>query len=95
MLDQPANNSRSRRRRTRFTTITADLDRRNVRDNIIAWPVSRVRKAHSSAFALQKNPDCQLIMWLAEIMIYLHKSRARRARWSGPCGLRSCCRLDP
>jgi hypothetical protein len=54
----------------------------------------RVRKAHSRAFVWQKTPDCELIVWLAEIMINLHKNRARRARWSGPCGQLNGCRLD-
>jgi hypothetical protein len=95
MLDQPTNNKNNRRqhRRLRLIIVTSDLSANHYHDNIIVWPVASTRKAHSSAFVLRKHPDCQLIVWLAEIMIKLHKNTARRARWSGPCGHHSGCRL--
>ena len=94
MLNQPINNKSNRQhRRTRLILITSDLPDNQYYNNIVVWPVASARKAHSSAFVLRKNPDCQLIVWLAEIMINLHKNTARRARWSGPCGHHSGCRL--
>jgi hypothetical protein len=96
MRNQPINNKNNRRqhRRARLILITSDLpDNQYQNDSIIVWPVTSARKAHSSAFVLRKNPDCQLIVWLAEIMIHLHKHTARRAHWSGPCGHHSGCRF--
>ena len=96
MRNQSFNNRNKRRQqhRTRIFLICSDLpDNQCQNSNIIIWPVTRARKAHSSAFVLRRNPDCQLIVWLAEIMIHLHKNTVRRAHWSGPCGHHGGCRL--
>jgi len=97
MRDQPFNNRNKCRqqRRTRIFLISSDLPDnlyQNNKNNII-WPVASTRKAHSSAFVVHRNPDYQLIVWLAEIMIYLHRNTVRRAHWSGPCGHHGGCRL--
>lgn len=93
MLDQPVNkNNRRKRHRPRLIIVT-DSSVKQYYNNNIVWPVASARKAHSSAFVMLKTIDCQLIIWLAEIMINLRKKAARRAHWSGPCGHRSGCRL--
>jgi hypothetical protein len=102
MRNQPTGNNnnnkhhrRRQQRRNRLIIVSIDSSAYQYRNNNIVWPVAAARKAHSSAFALRRNPDCQLITWLAEIMIYLHQNtaKARRARWSGPCGHHRGCRL--
>jgi hypothetical protein len=96
MRNQPINNNKNNRhqqRRKRLIIVSSDSSANRYRNNNIIWPVASERKAHSSAFALRSNPDYQLIIWLAEIMIYLHQNKARLARWSGPCGHYSGCRL--
>jgi hypothetical protein len=95
MRNQPTNNNKNNRRKqsSKRQIIISTTSLANWYRNSNIWPIASDHKAHSSAFALRSKADCQLIIWLAEIMLYLHQSTERRARWSGPCGHHSGCRL--